>query len=85
VLEDPRVSPLRAAAKLPPAHLAVGTADPLLDQSRALRRALREAGVEHEYFEDEGMPHGYAQLEILPGARPAIERMTRFLRRRLAG
>src|SRR5262245_42957497 len=82
-LRDPRVSPIHAAAQLPPSHVVCGTADPLLLQARALRAALARAGVEHEYFEDPGMPHGYAQMEILPGALPAIERMRKFLDARL--
>ena len=76
---DPRVSPLRAAAQLPPSHIVCGTADPLIEQARALRDALARAGVAHEYVEDAGMPHGYVQLEMLPAARPAIERMVKFL------
>jgi hypothetical protein len=27
------------------------------------------------------MPHGYAQMEFLPGARPAIARMVEFLKK----
>jgi acetyl esterase len=76
---DPRVSPLHAAAGLPPSHIVCGTADPLIAQARALRDALARAGVPHEYVEDEGMPHGYVQMEMLPAARPAIERMVKFL------
>jgi acetyl esterase len=80
---DPRVSPLHAAAKLPPSHIVCGTADPLIAQARALRDALARAGVAHEYVEDEGMPHGYVQMEMLAPARPAIERMLKFLDARL--
>jgi acetyl esterase len=79
LLRDPRVSPLHAVAKLPPCHVVCGTADPLIEQARELPDALADAGVHHEYVEDAGMPHGYAQMEMLPGARPAIERMVRFL------
>ena len=39
--------------------------------------------VAHEYVEDAGMPHGYLQMEFLPAARPAIERMVKFLDARL--
>jgi acetyl esterase len=81
LLRDPRVSPLAAAAKLPPTHVVVGSADPLAVQAEALVKALAAAGVPHEHFVDQGMPHGYAQMEFLPGARPAIERMVGFLRR----
>jgi acetyl esterase len=78
---DPRVSPLGVAAKLPPSHVVVGSADPLAVQSEALVKALAQAGVAHEHFVDDGMPHGYAQMEMLPGARPAIARMVEFLKK----
>ena len=81
LLRDPRVSPLTAASKLPPTHVVVGSADPLAAQAEALVKALAAAGVPHEHFVDTGMPHGYAQMEFLPAARPAIERMVEFLRR----
>ena len=85
LLRDPRISPVHAAAKLPPTHVVCGTADPLVAQARALKAELETAGVEHEYFEDEGMPHGYAQMEFLPATRPAIDRMIRFLERHVGG
>lgn len=81
LLRDPRVSPLTAAAKLPPSHVVVGGADPLAVQAEALVQALAAAGVPHECFVDAGMPHGYAQMEFLPAARPAIDRMVAFLRK----
>jgi acetyl esterase len=83
LVRDPRVSPLHAAAKLPPCHIVCGTADPLIAQARTLRESLTRAGVPHEHFEDAGMPHGYVQMEMLPAARPAIERMVKFLDARM--
>jgi acetyl esterase/lipase len=83
LLADPRVSPLRAAESLPPSHVVVGGADPLAAQAEALAAALRRAGVPHEHVVDAGMPHGYAQMEFLPPARAAIDRMITFLRARL--
>jgi acetyl esterase len=83
LLRDPRVSPLTAASRLPPTHVVVGGADPLATQAEALVKALAAAGVPHEHWVDEGMPHGYAQMELLPAALPAIQRMVRFLRRHL--
>jgi acetyl esterase len=83
LLRDPRVSPLAVASKLPPTHVVVGSADPLAVQAEALVKALAAAGVPHEHFVDAGMPHGYAQMEFLPAARPAIERMVGFLDRTL--
>jgi acetyl esterase/lipase len=59
----------------------VGSADPLAVQAEALVQALAAAGVPHERFADAGMPHGYAQLEFLPAARAAIDRMVSFLRK----
>jgi len=81
LLGDPRISPLKAAAQLPPSHVVVGSADPLAAQAEALVRALAATGVPHECFVDAGMPHGYAQMEFLPAARPAIDRMVAFLRK----
>jgi acetyl esterase len=81
LLRDPRVSPLHAAARLPPCHVVVGGADALAPQSEALVKALAAAGVAHEHFVDAGMPHGYAQLEFLPAALPALARMVAFLRK----
>jgi monoterpene epsilon-lactone hydrolase len=74
---------MMVGAKLPPCHVVVGSADALLPQSEALVKALAAAGVPHEHFVDAGMPHGYAQLEFLAGARPAIARMVAFLRKHL--
>lgn len=83
LLGDARVSPIHAAAKLPPCHVVCGGADPLSSQADSLVEALRAADVEHETFTDADMPHGYVQIEMLPPARPAIERMIAFLRKQL--
>lgn len=80
---DPRVSPIHVADRLPPTHVVCGGADPLVSQARALVDRLSEAGVSHEFFVDEGMPHGYAQMEFLPPTRPALDRMIEFLRKTL--
>src|SRR5262245_11556865 len=83
LVKDPRVSPLRAAAKLPPSFLVVGTADPLLDQQKALVAELERAKVLHEAHVLDGMPHGFVQYEFLPQARETIAKMTAFLARNL--
>ena len=83
LVRDPRVSPLHAAHRLPPCHVMVGSADPLVAQAEALVDALARADVAHEHFVDEGMPHGYAQMEFLAPTRPAIGRMVDFLARHL--
>lgn len=82
-LTDPRLSPLHAAAKLPPSHVVCGTADPLLAQAKTLVERLQGAGVEHEYVEVENMPHGYVQMEFFPQARESIDAMVAFLRKHL--
>jgi acetyl esterase/lipase len=81
LLADPRVSPLHEAAKLPPCHIMVGGADPLAAQAERLARALETADIPFEHHVDEGMPHGYVQMEFFPAARPAIDRMVAFLRK----
>jgi acetyl esterase len=83
-LRDPRVSPVHAAAKLPPSFLVVGTADSLHSHQVALAAALERAGVVHENVIIEGMPHGFVQYEFLPPALDAIKRMTAFLDRHLS-
>jgi acetyl esterase len=83
LLRDPRVSPVHAAAKLPPSFLVVGTADPLLAHQRALVAELERAGVPHENVVIEGMPHGFVQMEFLPPAVDSIRKMTAFLARHL--
>ncbi len=84
LLRDPRVSPLHAADKLPPAHVMVGSMDNLVGQSEALVAALAAAGIEHEHVVYEGMPHGFAQMEFLAPARESITRMTEFLAKHLS-
>jgi acetyl esterase len=81
LLTDPRVSPLRAAGKLPPSCLVVGTSDPLLGQSHDLAAALERGGVPHEHIVCEGMPHGFLQIEALPPAREALGRAIAFLKK----
>ena len=79
LVKDPRVSPILKAADLPPAHIAVGSADPLMEDADALRSALTRAGNVHEYQVYEDMPHAFMQMEFLPAARTGIRRMALFL------
>jgi len=81
LVNDPRVSPVLRAGKLPPAHVLVGTGDDLVDDARALRDALKHAGATVEYREYESMPHGFVQMEFLPDARRAIDALAAFLPR----
>lgn len=47
------------ASKIPPTFFAYGTRDPFYRQFQACADAVREAGVEVEEHEYEGMPHGF--------------------------
>ena len=76
---DPRVSPIVSATKLPPAHIAVGSADPLIEDAQTLRAALARAGKVHDFQVYEDMPHAFMQMEFLPDARQSVRRMTDFL------
>lgn len=57
----PHVSPIHAELEgFPPTLLVVGTADPMIDSTRAFACKLEEAGNEHvELFVRDGMPHGF--------------------------
>ena len=79
LIKDPRVSPIARAADLPPAHIVVGSDDPLIEDADALRTALARAGKVHDYQVYEDMPHAFMQMEFLPAARLGINRMTDFL------
>ena len=81
--KDPRVSPILKAARLPPAHIVVGSADPLVEDAQALRSALAKAGSVHELQVYEDMPHAFMQMELLPDARLSVRRMADFLRAHL--
>ena len=81
LVADPRVSPIHDILMMPPAHIVVGAEDALVPQSDALVRKLEAAGLEHEYFIDEHMPHGYLQMEMLPQCGPALARIVAFLDR----
>ena len=67
--------PARLAARAPPPSCRRPmwwSAAPTRSRSRPRRWSRRSsaAGVAHEYFVDEGMPHGYAQMEFLPAGAP---------------
>ncbi|HTO09151.1 MAG TPA: alpha/beta hydrolase [Myxococcota bacterium] len=82
-LRDPRVSPVHAAAQLPPSYLVCGDADPLVEHQKALSAGMKRAGVEHENVIVPGMPHGFAQMEFLPQALEQVRGMVAFLDKRL--
>jgi acetyl esterase len=79
LLSDPRVSPIVAAAKLPPSFVVVGSKDFLVDQSAALAASLDEAGVTHEHVVVPDMPHAFVNFEVYPEARQTIDQMATFL------
>jgi acetyl esterase len=72
--EDWRAAPILAnLAGLPPAHLIVGSLDPLLDDSHRLAARLKEAGVPHELRVYEGINHGFIRYgRLIATARRAI-------------
>jgi acetyl esterase len=72
--DDWRAAPILAnLAGLPPAHLIVGSLDPLLDDSHQLAARLKEAGVPHELTVYEGINHGFIRYgRLIATARRAI-------------
>lgn len=75
---DPRVSPLRAVHSLPPSFVAVGSADPLVSQSRDLARGLSAAGVAHELRIYDEAPHSFLQLPFTQAFDQAYDDAVRF-------
>jgi len=72
--KDWRAAPILAdLAGLPPAHLIVGSLDPLLDDSNRLAARLEEAGVPHELRVYEGLNHGFIRYgRLISAARRAV-------------
>ena len=83
---DWRAAPLLAdLAGLPPAHLIVGSLDPLLDDSHRLAARLKEAGVPCELTVYEGLNHGFIRYgRLIATARRAIADCAAALRKALA-
>jgi acetyl esterase len=83
ILEDPRVSPLRAvkAGAMPPSFIICGTADTLLPETRSMAEALKRADIRHEVAIFEDMPHGFLQMDVLSGCKQGLDKMFDFLRR----
>lgn len=73
-MSDWRAAPILADLKgLPPAHLIVGSLDPLQDDSAALAAKLEAAGVKHTLTVYPGINHGFIRYGRLIGtARRAI-------------
>ena len=83
ILEDQRVSPLRAIkpGALPPSFIICGTADPLLPETHSMADALKRADIRHEVVILEDMPHGFLQFSVLSGCKQGLDKMFDFLRR----
>jgi acetyl esterase len=83
---DWRAAPLLAdLAGLPPAHLIVGSLDPLLDDSHRLAARLKEAGVPCELTVYEGINHGFIRYgRLIATARRAIGDCAAALRKAFA-
>jgi acetyl esterase len=77
-LDDPRVSPLRAAgfAELPPTLLHTAQCDPLRDEGAAYAARLRDAGVEVHHTCHAGMPHlFYGLTGVVPAAKDIVQQI----------
>src|SRR5437762_5780954 len=83
---DWRAVPILAdLARLPSAHLIVGSLDPLLDDSHLLASRLKQAGVPCELAVYDGLNHGFIRYGRLIGAaRRAIGDCAAALRKALA-
>jgi acetyl esterase len=67
--QDWRAAPILGDLKgLPPAHLIVGSLDPLQDDSHRLAAALKEAGVPNALKVYDGINHGFIRYGRLIGA-----------------
>ena len=84
--KDWRVAPLLADLKgLTPAHLIVGSLDPLLDDSHRLAAALKAAGVPHTLTVYDGINHGFIRYgRLIATSRRALGDCAAALRQGLA-
>jgi len=83
---DPIATPMRATrlADLPPAYIAVGEFDPLLDESKEYAQRLAEAGVPTEFRVVEKSIHGFLRARFVSeGARIEFERLGEVIREAL--
>ena len=84
--DDPYIAPIKGDLHgLPPAHLLVGTLDPLLDDSRAFAAALKKAGVPATLTIYPDMPHVFMQLSaMLDGGKKGVAEASEALKKALA-
>jgi acetyl esterase len=80
--DDPYIAPIRGDLKgLPPAHLIVGSLDPLLDDSKLFSKALTAAGVRNTLTVYDGQVHVFMQLTaMLDGAKKAVAEASEALK-----
>lgn len=77
---DPRISPINGGFEgLGRISVFVGTRDVLLLDSRRLHSTTSDLGIEIDYFEYQGMFHGWMLLGGLPEARRATSEIVRVL------
>jgi acetyl esterase len=84
LLDDPRVSPLKAVAPgiLPPCLIMGAETDSwCLADSLALAQNLSAVASPYELHVMEGMPHGFIQMSMLDGCRAAMRLTWEFLAR----
>lgn len=79
--KHPLLSPANAdLAGLPPLMVHVGTTEILLDDSRAIRRNAKRAGLRLRYREWEAMPHVFPLFHLLlPEARECLSEISDFI------
>jgi len=83
---DPYIFPIHGDLRgLPPAHLIVGSLDPLLDDSKLYAEALQRAGVPVKLSIYQDQPHIFLQLTaMLDGAKKGMAEASEALRTALA-
>lgn len=77
--DDPRLNPERAADRLPPCWIGVGSADPLLAESTALAAELDRAGRDYELHIAPGSPHSFMQIPSDAGYESGWAALLAFL------
>lgn len=84
-LRNPLASPLYGdLSGLPPVQVHVGSREVLLDDSRRIAAKAREAGVEVELLEEEGLIHVWPVLvPAAPESAGALDKAARFIDRAL--
>lgn len=83
---DPVAAPIRATrlSDLPPAYIAVGEYDPLLDESTEYARLLAAAGVAVEFRVVEKSIHGFLRARFVSeGACAEFDRLSAVIREAL--